>query len=692
MMTEGCGPKPPKELKILPNPTAFFEILSEGDETARSRKLNSIELCIEDEELRKDGTQSLCSTTLTQLDLCWQRNIPELLQRLAGNIYIEKERLKLLGSLGEGGFAVVEKMELMSEDGHSRETVAVKKLKPGVIEDDEDLKELVEESNLLRRVKHKGIVEFKGIGCFDETSVESMRTSIFLAEEFMSGGTLKNRILDQMRVETKRIYWMRDAWRWLVEVAEALCYLHNCVPSVVHRDVKPENVLMSTKSCSDAKAKIADFGLHKRINRVSMIKRAKSSHLLESLTNDSTDASGREQISEELPPKTPEIPIPNVDRPRPPREQTDLTPYALDMPGHFRIIKKSASLCNAVHRDSPLWMVPEESPLTDSDIGYPPMTSAYSVPQVLISEELSPVHLVSPSPAGLEVASLRDVVEQMQNETSSSDSVGSSASLETHCSEDQFDKKVRGGQLGQLMGLDQHAEKTRHPKKGKVTFRVSSPFAQEAQKPFPFHFLFEPNRKSSAKKELHESKQHGSSKALDQLTEIQPERKPRFKDTKKSAKLSNKFVLGLSGTNVVSGVVGSLMYMAPEVYRGKRYDEKVDVFGFGLIMYELFLSELVIVKVLMQARRPSEMHHMLKKHARSVAKGHREEIPFHWPQPVKKLIEDCWHQNPQERPRMADVIVRLLDLKEQGCIEEMDRRLAKEREQTPGCCSFCILT
>lgn len=103
------------------------------------------------------GCLGLCSTTLTQLDASWQLYIPELLQRLAGKIYIDKERLRCIGSLGEGGFAVVEKMELMSEDRKRKETVAVKKLKPGVIEDDEDLKELVEESNLLRRVKHKCI-------------------------------------------------------------------------------------------------------------------------------------------------------------------------------------------------------------------------------------------------------------------------------------------------------------------------------------------------------------------------------------------------------------------------------------------------------------------------------------------------------------------------------------------------------
>lgn len=156
----------------------------------------------------------------------------------------------------------------------------------------------------------------------------------------MSGGTLKHLILDQMRSE-QRIYWMEDAWRWLMEVAEALHYLHNCVPAVVHRDVKPENVLMSSKNSTIATAKIADFGLHKRINRVHKMQRAKSSHYLEALTNDSGEAS--EGTAEEM--LRTDDAIPCTDRPRPSVERTDLTQYSLDIPGHFRIIKKSASLC-----------------------------------------------------------------------------------------------------------------------------------------------------------------------------------------------------------------------------------------------------------------------------------------------------------------------------------------------------------
>ena len=64
-----------RELKILPNPSAFFDILvttafafapltdlrsaqSESDVAVRSKKLNNIELQFEEEEPLKDGSQS----------------------------------------------------------------------------------------------------------------------------------------------------------------------------------------------------------------------------------------------------------------------------------------------------------------------------------------------------------------------------------------------------------------------------------------------------------------------------------------------------------------------------------------------------------------------------------------------------------------------------------------------------------
>jgi serine/threonine protein kinase len=39
--------------------------------------------------------------------------------------------------------------------------------------------------------------------------------------------------------------------------------------------------------------------------------------------------------------------------------------------------------------------------------------------------------------------------------------------------------------------------------------------------------------------------------------------------------------------------VGSLLYMAPEVLAGGTYSEKVDVFSFGVMLYELMMGSLL---------------------------------------------------------------------------------------------------
>ncbi len=58
---------------------------------------------------------------------------------------------------------------------------------------------------------------------------------------------------------------MQDALRWALQIAEALAYLHHFSPLIVHRDLKLENILLTSPHPSKADAKLADFGLHKCI-------------------------------------------------------------------------------------------------------------------------------------------------------------------------------------------------------------------------------------------------------------------------------------------------------------------------------------------------------------------------------------------------------------------------------------------
>lgn len=74
----------------------------------------------------------------------------------------------------------------------------------------------------------------------------------FIVMEFMSGGTLTSKVIDEGRLKFLDESSVRTiAYQLLL----ALEYLH--FKNVIHRDIKPANILM----CSDNRVKLADFGL-----------------------------------------------------------------------------------------------------------------------------------------------------------------------------------------------------------------------------------------------------------------------------------------------------------------------------------------------------------------------------------------------------------------------------------------------
>ena len=52
--------------------------------------------------------------------------------------------------------------------------------------------------------------------------------------------------------------------RWFVAIARGVKYLHACQPTIVHRDLKLENILLTTRDAASCEAKVVDLGLHMR--------------------------------------------------------------------------------------------------------------------------------------------------------------------------------------------------------------------------------------------------------------------------------------------------------------------------------------------------------------------------------------------------------------------------------------------
>uniref|UniRef100_A0A8C5H8V1 non-specific serine/threonine protein kinase n=1 Tax=Gouania willdenowi TaxID=441366 RepID=A0A8C5H8V1_GOUWI len=89
------------------------------------------------------------------------------------------------------------------------------------------------------------------------------------------------------------------------------------------------------------------------------------------------------------------------------------------------------------------------------------------------------------------------------------------------------------------------------------------------------------------------------------------------------------------------GVEGTPGYQAPEVKPGIVYDEKVDMFSYGMVVYELLTG-----------LRPALGHHQLQI-ARKLSRGVRpslgdpEEIQFCC---LQNLLTQCWDTKPEKRP------------------------------------------
>ena len=158
---------------------------------------------------------------------------------------------RILRSLGEGGMASV---YLAMQESLDRE-VALKVMAPSLAANQEFTERFLKEGRLAAKLSHPNLVTVYDIAQHNGV--------YYLAQEFIPGGTLRERMGAAMPIpETLDV--MRD-------IALGLAYAHE--KGVVHRDVKPANVLFR----ANGTAVLADFGIAKAMNSNTMATQAGNS-------------------------------------------------------------------------------------------------------------------------------------------------------------------------------------------------------------------------------------------------------------------------------------------------------------------------------------------------------------------------------------------------------------------------------
>ncbi len=149
---------------------------------------------------------------------------------------------ELLHEIAHGGMGVVYKARQVSLN----RVVAVKMILRGNLASNEDIERFTREAKAVAKLTHPQIVVIHDVGRCDDQYFYSM--------EFVEGRSLAD-VIRSGPVSG------RKAAEYVEQVARAIHFAHQ--NGVVHRDVKPSNVLVDDRG----RARVTDFGLAKHVDR-----------------------------------------------------------------------------------------------------------------------------------------------------------------------------------------------------------------------------------------------------------------------------------------------------------------------------------------------------------------------------------------------------------------------------------------
>jgi len=98
--------------------------------------------------------------------------------------------------------------------------------------------------------------------------------------------------------------------------------------------------------------------------------------------------------------------------------------------------------------------------------------------------------------------------------------------------------------------------------------------------------------------------------------------------------------------------IGTIAWIAPELFQKKFYTEKADVYSYGVILWELVTRKIPFSNV--ESFTIPIM----------VTRGERPNVPKDCPSDWKKLIKACWNQKPTSRPSFKKILAKLREMQE----------------------------
>lgn len=156
-------------------------------------------------------------------------------------------RYEIIRKIGDGGMAFVYE----AKDRLLNRVVAVKVLRPEFVDDEEFLAKFKREAEAVANISHPNIVNVYDVGCDGKVN--------YIVMEYIDGQNLKEIIKTEGTLDE---YTALDITK---QIAKALGAAHK--KGVIHRDIKPHNILISSEGRN---VKVADFGIAKAATNSTM--------------------------------------------------------------------------------------------------------------------------------------------------------------------------------------------------------------------------------------------------------------------------------------------------------------------------------------------------------------------------------------------------------------------------------------
>ena len=117
------------------------------------------------------------------------------------------------------------------------------------------------------------------------------------------------------------------------------------------------------------------------------------------------------------------------------------------------------------------------------------------------------------------------------------------------------------------------------------------------------------------------------------------------------AKIADFGLTIIGHQNESQTITGSLYIIAPEVFRKLKYDQRVDIYSFGILAGELLGSRSFHQDLCQGVDWDSVI-------VQKILNGARPVLPI-LPEPLRNLIVECWADDPDHRPPFSEISARL---------------------------------